>query len=392
MSQPPSPTDLMDEDELRRLRSEFPILSRKRYLNSCSLGALPTRGEEALRRFAEEWHEKGASAWYDAWLPAAEELRERVARFLGATPAELALLPTTSSALSVLGESVDYGRRNRVVVTELDFPTQIYQWAVKSEVELVVLESPDGVRIHPEQFEEAVDDRTAFLATSHVFFTTGHRQDLGVLADIAHRAGAFCLIDGYQGAGQVPVDLAESGVDAYTAGPLKWLCGGPGLAYLYVRRERIAHLHPRITSWFAHERPFDFDPHHFAFRTDARRFELGTPAVPTIRTALAAQKLLDPVGMEAIAARNRHLTRRLVTGLEERGFRPNISPEPERRTAIVLVAHDEPARAVEILDGEGIVVDHRPGHVRVSPHFYNTEEEVDTFVEALDRVRAQPRP
>ena len=224
------------------VRSEFPILERKTYMNSCSLGALSRRSERYLHDFTERWHEMGASAWYRHWLGRIEELRGRVSGFLGTTSRELALLPSTSTALAAVTESVRPGGRTRVVCTELDFPTLAYQWAVKPEFELVILRSPDGIRIDPEQFAEAVDERTLFLATSHVFFTTGYEQDLSALAQIARSAGAYSLIDGYQGAGQVDLSLPGTGVDFYTTGPLKWLCGGPGLAYLYVRDELVERL------------------------------------------------------------------------------------------------------------------------------------------------------
>ncbi len=370
---------------LDELRSEFPILERKTYLNSCSLGALSQRGEARLGEFTELWHELGASAWYSHWLGRLDELRGRVAGFLGAAEEEVALSPSTSVALSSIAESVDWRARPRVVTTELDFPTLGYQFAVKPDVEMVVLRSEDGVTIHPDQFREAVDERTAILATSHVYFTTGARQDLGALARIAREAGALSLIDGYQGAGQVALDLHRSEVDAYTTGPLKWLCGGPGLAYLYVRRDRIRDLQPRITSWFATRDPFEFDLEGFALRDDARRFEMGTPAVPTVHTALGGQELIDSVGIEAIEARNRSLSQRLVQELEGAGFSLRVASRPVERTAIVMVKHPRPASAVAALAGEGIIVDHRPGHVRVSPHFYNTEEDVDRFVEALAR-------
>ncbi|HSR40622.1 MAG TPA: aminotransferase class V-fold PLP-dependent enzyme, partial [Longimicrobiales bacterium] len=204
-------------------RAEFPILARKIYLNSCSLGALSRRSESYLDELQARWHAMGASAWYELWLGRIEELRERVARFLGARPGELALPASTSAALSVVAESVSYQERDRVVVSELDFPTLAYQWTVKPEVELVVLRSPDGVGMDLEQYREAVDERTAFLATSHVFFTTGFVQDVAELARIARAAGAHSLIDGYQAPGQIPVDLHRLGVDFYTAGPLKWL-------------------------------------------------------------------------------------------------------------------------------------------------------------------------
>ncbi len=246
----------------------------------------------------------------------------------------------------------------------------------------MILRSPDGVRIDPEQFAEAVDERTLFLATSHVYFATGYENDLAALADVARSAGAWSLIDGYQGSGQVPVSLPGTGVDFYTSGPLKWLLGGPGLAYLYVRDELVERLEPRLTSWFATKRQFEFDPEGFEYRDDARRFEMGTPALPTVHTALGGQEIIDDVGIEAVAARNRRLTARLVEKAREAGFRLRL-PEPDHRTAIVMIHHDDPPGAVRHLAANGVIVDYRPGFVRVSPHFYNTVDEVDRCVEVL---------
>ena len=368
------------------LRSEFPILERKTYLNSCSLGALSRRSEGYLHDFTERWHDMGASAWYRHWLGRVEELRGRVATCLGTTPRELALLPSTSTALAAVTESVRPEGRNRVICTELDFPTLAYQWAVKPEIELVVLESPDGIRIDPEQFADAVDERTLFLATSHVFFTTGYEQDLSALAEIARASGALSLIDGYQGAGQVELSLPETGVDFYTSGPLKWLLGGPGLAYLYVREELVEVLEPRLTSWFATQRQFDFDLDGFEYRPDARRFEMGTPALPTIHTALGGQEIVDEVGIPAIVARNLELTNHLIAAATDADFSLRLA-EPDRRTSIIMIHHDDPPGAVKHLAEHGVIVDYRPGFVRVSAHFYNTTEEIDRCIDVLTGYR-----
>jgi selenocysteine lyase/cysteine desulfurase len=375
---PPRSTRVAD---FEALRSEFPILERRTYLNSCSLGALSRRSERRMETFLDDWHEMGASAWYDRWLGRVEELRTLVSAFLATTRREIALLPTTSAALSMVAESVT-STRNRVVCCELDFPTLAYQWAVKPEIELVVLRSEDGIGVEPARFAEAVDERTLFLATSHVYFTTGYRQDVAELARVARAAGAYSVIDGYQAAGQVELDLPATGVDFYSAGPLKWLCGGPGLSYLYVRAELVEKLEPRITSWFATQRQFDFDLEGFAYRPDARRFELGTPAMPTIHTALGGQEIIDEIGMPAIVERNRTLTDRLVERARAAGFVVRAAA-PDQRTAIVMIRHADPAGAVRRLAERGIIVDHRPGFVRVSPHFYNTAEEVDRCVDVL---------
>ena len=368
---------------LDRIRAQFPILQRRNYLNSCSLGAFSTRAEDRLSDFVAKWHDLGASAWYEHWWGLLAELRSRVETMFGAPAGTVALMPSTSACLAAVSSSLDWTKRNRIVTTELDFPTLLYQWKVRPDAEMVVLESHDGVHIDPQQYADAVDERTLAIATSHVFFTTGAIQDLAAIAETARRAGAYSLIDGYQGAGQVPVDLPASGVDFYTAGPLKWLCGGPGLAYLYVREELIGDLEPRITSWFATRDQFDFNAGEFRYHDDARRFELGTPALATVHTALGGQEVVDEVGMEVIRARNVELTERLVEGCGGAGFSSRVSGCREARSAIVLVRHPEPGLAVAALAERGIIVDSRPGVVRVSPHFYNTVDEVDEFVCSL---------
>lgn len=370
--------------DFEALRHEFQILERKTYLNSCSLGALSRRSERYLTDFVDRWHDMGASAWYRHWLGRVEELRGRVSAFLGATPRELAFLPSTSAALAAITESVPPKGRNRVVCTELDFPTLAYQWTVKPEIEMVILRSPDGIGIDPDQFAQVVDERTLFLATSHVFFATGYEQDLNALSKIAQNAGAYSLIDGYQGAGQTNLLLPTTGIDFYTTGPLKWLIGGPGLSYLYVRDELVSELEPRLTSWFATKRQFDFDLEGFEYRDDARRFELGTPALPTIHTALGGQEIIDEVGIEAIIARNTMLTDHLIAGAEAAGMRLTLA-DSDHRTFIVMIQHDDPSGAVKHLAANDIIVDHRPGHIRVSPHFYNTTEEIDLCVETLTK-------
>lgn len=364
-------------------RASFPILQSHTYLNSCSLGALSNQAEARLGEFLALWHTHGASAWYEHWMGRLHGLRGQVGAFLGVGSHEIALSPSTSVALASMAESVDWAKRPKVVMGALDFPTLGYQFAARPEVELVVLPSDDGVGIDPARFAEAVDERTAFLATSHVYFTTGYAQDLPALAEIARRAGALSLIDGYQGAGQIPVDVKAAGIDIYTTGPLKWLLGGPGLAYLYVREELIPTLTPRLTSWFAMDRMFDFDLEDLTFRADARRFEMGTPALATVHMAQGGQDIIDAVGIGRIEATNRMLTDRLIEGLQAAGFSLTMTADAARRTALLMVQHPRPAEMVAQLAEEGIIVDHRPGHVRVSPHFYNTEDEVDRFIRAM---------
>ena len=367
-------------------RTEFPILSRKTYLNSCSLGALSHRAEARVAQFHEDWHNFGASAWYEIWMSRIGDLRGRVARMVNAAPEEIAFAHSTSSALASVASAVDYSKRNRVVVAELDFPTVSYQWLVRPGVEVVRVPSDDGSTIDLERFAQAIDDRTAVVATGHVFYATGAIQDVARIAQLARAKGALCVIDGYQAIGQVPVDVRALGVDVYACGPLKWLLGGPGLCYLYVRKELIEKLTPTTTGWFAHRNQFAFDGGHFEFNDDARRFEMGTPALHMIHCALGGQEIIDEIGVPAIRERNRALTERLLELARNSGFKVRCAPTADQRSAIIMIAHPDPFTAVAHLASHGIIFDARPGHVRASPHFYNTEAELELVITRLQEV------
>lgn len=369
-------------------RAEFPILERVTYLNSCSLGALSRRAQSRVAAFHEDWHGRGASAWYETWMGRLEELRAQVARLLGAGQDEIALQPCTSVALGVFASALDYSERPRVVVSELDFPTLAYAWMARPDVEVVRVKSDDGVRIAPERWAEAVDERTAVVATSHVFYTTGAIQDIATIAQVAHDAGALCLIDAYQSVGQLPLDARACGADVITTGPLKWLLGGPGLAYMYVRRELVGRLEPTIAGWFGDADQFAFDIGRYSPRTDARRFELGTPALPTVHAALGGQSIIEELGIEAIRARDQALSERLIRAAADAGLTTRVAPVPEERSAIVMVGARDPATTVAYLAERNIIVDWRPGWVRVSPHFYNTEAEVDRVVAEMVAAQA----
>ena len=373
-------------------RGEFPILEEKVYLNSNSLGALPRRSVRRRRRFEADWHELGASAWYERWMGALEEVRAGFGRTVGAEPAEIALVPSISAGLTAVADALDFGERSRVVVTELDFPTLTYQFLSRRRrgVEVEMLESPDGVEVPLEAFREAVDERTALVATSHVFFTTGAIQDAAEIARIAHDAGALFLLDAYQSNGQLPVDVTDVGADFLLSGALKWLMGGPGLAYLYVRPDLARRLEPTSLSWFGVEEQFGFDPRGAVPRDDARRFEMGTPAVGAAFTAAGGLEIVEEAGIPAIRRRNAMLAEDLIGRLRDEGFDLQVAPEPERRSAIVLARHPEPEAAVAHMAEDGVVVDARPGLVRFSPHFYNTVEDNARAVESLVQFGREP--
>jgi len=373
----------------RDFRAEFPIFRRSVYLNSCSLGALSVRSRARVNECLDLWDQRGASAWYEIWWAALADLRERYGRVIGAGSDDIALHPHISSALSSVGESLDYSRRNKVIVTSLDFPTIAYQWLAKapSGVQVVILESPDGIRVPLELFERAVDDRTAIVATSHVFFTSGAIQDVAAITRLAHRQGALCLIDGYQAAGQIPVDMKAAGVDFYCAGGLKWLMGGSGIAFLYASPELTPTLFPQATGWFAHREQFRFDPRRLELHDDARRLETGTPAVMSVYAQRGALEVHEQLGVDAIRRRTMALTEDLIEVAQSAGLRPKVAPERAERTAIVMLPSDDPRQVVDRLARAGFIADARPGHVRVSPYFYNERDDHRALVELMTRGR-----
>lgn len=368
-----------------RYRPEFPIFQSATYLNSCSLGPLSVRSRAALMEFADLWDRWGASAWYEHWLQATEDTRRSFSRLIGAERAETALAPSVSAALSTVASAIDLGQRPKVVTTELDFPTLIYQFLAKRKlgVEPMVLRSPDGVSVPLESFERAVDERTAIIATSHVYFTTGAIQDVAQLARLAHERGALCLIDAYQSVGQLPVNAHDLGVDVLLTGALKWLLGGPGLAYVYVRQSVIESLDPTAVSWFGVDDQFAFDSSRLRLRSDARRFEMGTPAVPTVYTARAGLDLILEVGIDRIRQRISALTEDLLRRVEAEGMHVRGAADPAVRSGIVMIEHPDPGDAVRRLMEAGVICDYRPGAVRLSPHFYNTTADNQKAIEIL---------
>ena len=370
---------------LARYRDEFPIFRDTRYLNSCSLGALSTRTRLAHADYLDQWERRGAAAWYDTWLPAIERLRAGYARVVGATPQDISIHSSISTALSVVAESLDYGQRPKVVTTSLDFPTVAYQWLAKAPrgVEVEIVDSPDGTLVPVERFAAAIDDRTALVATSHVFFASGAIQDVSTLAALTHAHGALLLVDGYQAAGQLPVDVRALGADFYCAGGLKWLLGGSGIAFLYVRPELQQRLEPGITGWFAHAAPFRFDARELGRAADAHRFDLGTPSVAAVYAQLAGLSMIEEIGVPAIRDATRALTEDLIGLADEHGLRPRVAPRPEQRSGIVMLPRHDPAADVRRLAMQGFIVDARPGHLRVSPYFYNISGDHQALVEVL---------
>jgi selenocysteine lyase/cysteine desulfurase len=392
-------------NSLLAYRAQFPSLTRCTYLNACNVGPLSLRVKEAQLRYLEQWEELGGQAWFapDGWWPAMEHARHRFAALIGAAPHEVALAPNVSTALSVIASALDYRKRTNVVLTDMDFPTLPYQWLVKERrlgVECRFVESPDRIATPPELFEQVVDDKTALVATSRVFYTSGYIQDIPAIAAIAHKHGAYVLVDDYQATGQVPIDVREGGVDFLVTGTLKWLLGGPGLAFVYIREGVIPSLEPMMAGWFGNRDQLQLRPWEFTFRPDAARTELGTPSIGAVFAACAALDLMHEIGVERIRERISALTADLTARALARGWKVRAADDPAQRSAIVSLDLHLSEAAVKdlvqrlcrecaiICDARATPVrggtSHRTGGViRLAPHFYNTADEMEAVVEAL---------
>jgi len=379
------------------LRAEFPLLDRCIYFNACSLGPLPRSGRAALARYAQDWDEQGTPVWFTTWLPLLERFRSRVGDLLKAPAGSTAIAPSVSVALTTLATGLPLPPgRDKVVIGGLDFPTVGHQWLSRPGFEVDFVPSADGMTIPPEAFAERIDSRTALVATTHLFYTTGYLQDVRAIADAAHAAGALCLIDGYQTCGCVPLDVAAMDCDAFVGGCLKWVSGGPGNAFLYVRPDLIPRVQPQGTGWFATRDPFSFTLQELVFADDARRLETGTWAIGCHYAGLAGLELVLEVGVANIQERLRDLTDRILERCDAAGVKTFTPRERERRCGIVTLECDHPEEVEARLRAAGVVVDSRPGRVRLSPHWCVTDEELERGMDlVLAEVQAallEPRP
>ncbi len=378
-----------DDPRVAAWRAEFPIAEQLIYLNNCSLTPMPRRGEAALAEYARTWSSLGGRAWFDHWVGVLDGLRGDFAGVLGADPGEIALAPAASAALVGVASSFDYVKRPKVVISDMDFPTDGHTWLAleRAGVQVEFVRSPDRIRVPLDLFERAIDDRTALVCTGHVYYTSGWIQDLKALAAICHRRGAALVADAYQSIGAFPFDVHDSDVDFLVGGTLKWLMGGPGMAFLYARRDRIAAARPTAIGWWAMRDPFAFDVEHIDYAPSARRFEYGTPAVAAAYTARAGIALLCDVGIETVRERHKILSQILVEGALDQGWTVRCPSAAEDRTPIVTLEHSDPQRAVTALRDRGCVADFRPGLIRLSPHYFNTAEEMERTLELLAEVR-----
>jgi kynureninase len=373
--------------DLADYRSEFPVLERTAYLISASLGPVGTRARSRLDAYLDAWASKGAPdlVWFEDIFPAMGALKRTFAGMAGCDADELAITTNISMALSTIATCVDVsGPRNRILLSELDFPTDGHVWLAQPGAEIVWLRSDDGLTIPLETYADAIDERTALVMVNRVLYRSSAIVDAKAVCAMAREAGALTFVDDYHGAGILPLDLHDLGCDLYSAGVLKWLCGGPGLAFLYARRDLLPGLEPRITGWFATAEPFSFDTQHLVYHPTARRLEHGTPPAPVVFLAQGGLDVITEVGVERIRARQGELTDHVIAGADEMGLPVRTPRDRSARGGVVNVGVGPRAGEIchALLERE-VCTDFRGDGLRVSPHFFNTEDDVDRLFAEL---------
>ena len=370
-----------------RVRGRFPIFERLVYINSCSQGALSDAVRAAYDAYLRDWDEQGAP--WEYWVERTESARSAFAALVNAEPAEIAVTTSLSAGVASLASGLRYAGRSKIVLTDLEFPTVGQIWHAQESRGARVVHVPvacDGT-IPLEHFDRAIDEETAIVSITHVSYRTGAMIDVEGVVELAHRRGALVLLDAYQSVGSMPVDVKELDVDFLAAGTLKYLLASAGLAFFYCRGELFEKARPTATGWFADEDIFAMDIHDYSPAPTARRFQSGTPPVPAIYAGIAGIELMQEIG---IAETRRHvleLNERLISGVDDLGGTVVTPREPERHGALICIRSSDVNALVAALDERGIVTSERDGNLRVSAHAYNTVEDVDVVLDALQANR-----
>ncbi|RMG50680.1 MAG: aminotransferase class V-fold PLP-dependent enzyme [Acidobacteria bacterium] len=377
-------------DELLEWRKEFPILENTVYMISHSLGAMPRRVYDRLREYADIWASRGIRAWEEGWWEMPVTTGNLLARIIGARPGEVVMHQNVSVGVALVLSCFDFtGRRNKIVYTDMEFPSVMYVceafsgYGARSEV----VASEDGLSVPMDKILAAIDEETQVVVISHVFFKSAAIVDPKPIVERAHEVGAKVLLDAYQSVGTVPVDVKELDVDFLVGGSVKWLCGGPGAGYLYVRPDLWSQLEPKVTGWMAHARPFAFEVGPIEYAPDIRRFLHGSPHIPAFYAAQSGYEIIAEIGVDKIRRKSMRQTSRLIELAEERGYRVNAPRDPHARGGTVAI--DVPhARAVAAeLNRRDVLVDYRPGAgIRLAPHFYTKDEELELAIREIGAI------
>ncbi|HKP73501.1 MAG TPA: aminotransferase class V-fold PLP-dependent enzyme [Pyrinomonadaceae bacterium] len=377
-------------DELLNWRAEFPILETCTYLISHSLGAMPRGTYESLREYADVWATRGVRAWAEGWWEMPLAVGDEVARIIGAPPASVAMHQNVSVCQSLILSCFEPdARRNKIVYSDLEFPSVMYAYEAHARdgrfrVERVA--SDDRMTVSLERMLAAIDEETLLVPISHVLFKSAFLQDARAITERAHEVGALVVLDTYQSAGTVPFSVTELDVDFCTGGSVKWLCGGPGAGYLYVHPRWQTKLEPKVTGWMAHEHPFAFEG-EMNYAPGIARFLHGSPAIPALYAARSGYKIINEIGVERIRAKSTRQTTKLIELAEAAGFEVTSPRDASQRGGTVTVNVEHAAAVTRELVRREIVVDFRPGAgIRISPHFYTKDEELDIVVREIRRI------
>lgn len=380
---------LAQTESLLAWRTEFPILSTCTYLISNSLGAMPARTRDRLAEYANDWAVQGVVAW-EKWLPLVSRCGDLVGSLINAPADHVIMQPNVSIAESILISCLDFsGKRNKVVYSDLEFPTIHYNWQAQADrgARVAIVKSADGVTVDTQALVDAIDETTVAVPISHVIFRSSYVTDVKPIVDKAHKVGAMVFLDVYQSVGSVPIDVQALGVDAVVGGALKWLCGGPGVAFLYVRPDLYHTLRPRLVGWFSHKRPFDFDMKGLEFADTAWRYAGGTPSPAALYAGISGLEIINEIGVESIRQRSVELTSQAAADAQAMGLQVNSPLSPAERGGHITVDFPGAQAASEELIRRGFMVDYRPkAGVRIAPHFYNTSEEVSAVFEEIRSI------
>jgi kynureninase len=383
-------------DELLKWRSEFPILEKAVYLISHSLGAMPRATYDQLHEYADIWATRGVRAWAEGWWTMPVTVGNEVARIIGAGAGTVVMHQNVSICqsliLSCLLPLPENSTRRKIVYSELNFPSVMYVYEAHARehgLHIEKVKSDDGITVPLERMLAAIDEETLLAPISHVLFKSAFLQDAAAITRRAHEVGAMVILDTYQSAGTVPFSVKDLRVDFATGGSVKWLCGGPGAGYLYVRPDLIDRLEPKTTGWMAHEEPFAFDG-ELRYAPNITRFLHGSPAIPALYAARSGYGVINSIGVEKIREKSVRQTQHLIELAQEAGFTVTSPKYPEQRGGTIAVWHDHAAAITKELVRREFIVDYRPGAgVRISPHFYTKDEELELVIAEMKKIREE---
>jgi kynureninase len=378
-------------DDLLKWRSEFPILEKSVYLISHSLGAMPRQTFDELQQYAETWASRGVRAWAEGWWDMPVTVGDEVGRIIGADPGTVVMHQNVSICQSLILSCFEpTPERNKIVYSELNFPSVMYVYeahARDGKLRIETVKSDDGITVPLERMLAAIDESTLLVPFSHVLFKSAFLQDAKAIIDRAHEVGAMVVLDTYQSAGTVPFSVKELNTDFATGGSVKWLCGGPGAGYLYIRPDLHDKLEPKTTGWMAHEHPFAFETTQ-QYASNVRRFLHGSPAIPALYAARSGYRIINEIGVERIREKSVRQTTYLINLAEEAGFAVTSPRDSARRAGTVTIAHEHAASIAKELIRREFIIDYRPGAgVRISPHFYTTDEELELVIKEMKKIR-----